>query len=242
MNDRNASILLVDDDRDICQNLSDILADLDYRVDVAHDASSALRLLEGQAYDLALLDLRMPGMDGLSLYREIKKRSTGTQAILVTGHADRETVEEATREGFSGVLHKPVGLPRLFEALTEVLDRPLIMIVDDDHELCASLADVLRDLGFRVFVSHDEPDAVRKLSHKCFQVVLIDMKLPSSDGREVYRQVHRMNPDARTIVITGHRMEMEPLIAWVLDEGADAICYKPFQVEDLLNTIRGLSG
>src|SRR5262249_19103752 len=72
------SILVVDDDVDTCRNLSDILTDLGYRVDVAHDGPSALELVRRHAYDIALLDYKMPGMDGLTLYREIKGLRAGT--------------------------------------------------------------------------------------------------------------------------------------------------------------------
>ncbi len=241
MSGRRPSLLLVDDDIDICRNLSDILIDLDFDVDIATDGTKALELIGRKPYDLALLDLKLPGMNGLSLYREIKRRNAGILAILVTGHADMDTVQEAMQEGIVQVLNKPVQLPHLFEVMSEALERPLIMIVDDDRELCTNLSDLLRERGFRVFLAHDGIEAVSKLEGRAFQVVLIDMKLPAGNGREVYHQVRASNPGARTIMITGHRMEMEPLVSWVLDEGADAICYKPFQVEALLETIDQLA-
>lgn len=241
MREKRPTILLVDDEIDICRNISDILIELDYEVDIATNAEQALALVSRRPYDLALLDLKMPGMNGLGLYREIKQRNAGAMAILVTGHADRDTVEEAFREGIFDVLSKPVHLPRLFDVVSEALERPVIMIVDDDRELCSSLADVLREQGYRVFLAHDSLAAQAQLESREFQVVLIDMKLPRSDGREVYRRVRASNPEARTIMITGHGIEMESMLAWVAEEGADAICYKPFKVEKLLETISRLT-
>src|SRR5579864_5581971 len=84
MNKATPSILVVDDDVDTCRNLSDILTDLGYRVDTAHDGPTALELVRQNAYDVALLDYKMPGMDGLTLYREIKRLRAGTVAIVVT--------------------------------------------------------------------------------------------------------------------------------------------------------------
>ncbi len=78
---------MVDDDVDTCRNLSDILTDLGYRVDTAHDGPTALELVRRNAYDVALLDYKMPGMDGLTLYREIKRLRAGTVAIVVTAYA-----------------------------------------------------------------------------------------------------------------------------------------------------------
>jgi two-component system response regulator HydG len=66
-------VLIVDDEVDSCRNLSDILTDLGFRVDCATEGKGALDLVRQRHYDVALLDLKMPGMDGLALYREIKK-------------------------------------------------------------------------------------------------------------------------------------------------------------------------
>src|SRR6266550_4560762 len=89
------SILVVDDEVDTCRNLSDILTDLGYHVDTAHDGPVALEKVRHKRYDVALLDLKMPGMDGLTLYREIKKIRAGTVAIVVTAYASSSTASEA---------------------------------------------------------------------------------------------------------------------------------------------------
>ncbi len=68
---KTPSILVVDDEVDTCCNLSDILTDLGYGVDVAHEGQTALAMVRRKSYDVALLDYNMPGMDGLTLYREI---------------------------------------------------------------------------------------------------------------------------------------------------------------------------
>ncbi len=106
-------ILVVDDDPDICQNLSDILIDLGYQVDCAQDGPTALELVRGRPYDIALLDLKMPGMDGLTLYREIKKQRAGTVSLLITAYAQAATAEEAISAGAWKVLSKPVDFPEL---------------------------------------------------------------------------------------------------------------------------------
>src|SRR5688500_11666237 len=86
-------ILIVDDEPDTCANLSDILTDLGYQVDTAHDGFAALELVERNPYDIALLDLRMPGMDGLELYRRIRLASAETVAIVVTAYASSDTAK-----------------------------------------------------------------------------------------------------------------------------------------------------
>lgn len=234
-------LLVVDDDVDTCRNLSDILTDLGYRVDTAHNGPSALELVRRNAYDVALLDYRMPGMDGLTLYREIKRLRAGTVAIVVTAYASGTTAEEALGAGAWRVLPKPVDFPRLLGLVDEAVGQPLVLVVDDDRDLCANLWDLFRERGFRVCLAHDEREAERHLKDTRFKAVLIDMKLPAGDGSTVFRLVRQANPQARTIVITGHRAEMDQRVQQVLDAGADAVCYKPFDIPKLLTLLNRLT-
>src|SRR5262245_7270092 len=145
MSASGVSILVVDDDVDTCRNLSDILSDLGYRVDTAHDGPSALELVRRHAYDIALLDYKMPGMDGLTLYREIKRQRAGTVAIVVTAYASGATADAALDAGAWQVLAKPVDFPKLLGLVGEAVVQPLVLVVDDDHDLCANLWDLLRE-------------------------------------------------------------------------------------------------
>jgi CheY-like chemotaxis protein len=235
-----SSILVVDDDVDTCRNLSDILTDLGYHVDTAHDGPSALELVRQRPYDIALLDLKMPGMDGLTLYRELRKLRAETVAIVVSAFAAKSTTAEALSAGAWQVLPKPVDFPLLLKLLGEALDQPLVLIVDDDSDLCANLWDLLRERGYRVALANDTRAAAGALHDRTFRIVLIDMKLPDADGGTVFKQVRETNPAARTVVITGNRSEMEPVIQQVVAEGADAVCYKPFDVPVLLRTLEEL--
>lgn len=235
------SVLVVDDDPDTCRNLSDILTDLGYRVDTAPDGPAALELVRRTPYDVALLDFKMPGMDGLELYREIKKLGGGTVAIIVSAYTNPATRDAALGEGAWQVLAKPVDFPRLLGLVNEALGRPLVMVVDDDPDLCRNLWDLLREYGYRVCVAHDGRGAANRLRGRDVKVVLIDMRLPDGDGSAVFRAVREATPDARTVVITGHPRELGGLVEQVLREGADAVCYKPFDVAALLATLERLT-
>lgn len=236
-----ASILVVDDEVDTCRNLSDILTDLGYEVDMAHDGPTALKMVEHHPYDVVLLDLRMPGMDGLSVYREIKKLRAGTVAIIVTAYATSETAAEALNAGAWHVLPKPVDFPQLLRLVEEAAGQPLVMLVDDDRELCESLWDVLRSVGYRACVAHDEQAATERLRERAYQVLLLDLKLSSGDGRRVFDLVRSSDPKVGTVLITGFRTEMQRSIQKMLAEGADAVCYKPFNIPELLRTLERLS-
>ncbi len=119
MPDSKPVILMVDDDRDACRNLSDILMDCGYHVDAAHEGPAALRLVQRQAYDLALLDLRMPGMDGLTLCKEVTRMRPDTVAMVITGYPEDVEPAAARAAGVHRVFPKPVDVPRLLVTIEE---------------------------------------------------------------------------------------------------------------------------
>jgi CheY-like chemotaxis protein len=231
------SVLVVDDDVDTCRNLSDILTDLGYDVDVAYDGPSALERVRTRSYDVALLDYMMPGMDGLTLFREIRKLQSSAVALVVTAYSGGGVAERAIEEGVWKVVNKPVQLPLLLGLVQQAAEQPLVLVVDDDTDLCANLYDLLRERGFRVGMAHTQAEVNARLHSQVYKVVLIDMKLPGGDGTSVFRLVRAALPEARTVVITGFPAEMNPHIQKMMREGADAVCYKPFDVPKLLTTL-----
>jgi DNA-binding NtrC family response regulator len=100
---------------------------------------------------------------------------------------------------------------------------------------------VFREQGLRVCLAHDGHSAAQRLTQRDYRVVLVDMKLPAMHGGAVLQQVKELNPAARTILITGHRGEMEQLIHQALQSGAEAVCYKPFDVDVLIQTVMRLA-
>jgi DNA-binding response OmpR family regulator len=179
-------------------------------------------------------------MDGLELYRRIKALRAGTVAMIVTAYATDAATQAALEAGAWKVIAKPVDFSLLMKWIGKALDQPIVLVIDDDDDLRQSLWDILREHGYRVSLANDGVQAAQRLKERDPQVVLIDMRLPQMDGAEVFRLVRQSNPLARTVLITGYRGDMERRIDEVVREGADAVCYKPFDVERLLQTIRAL--
>ena len=109
--------------------------------------------------------------------------------LVVTAYAGGDTKAEALAAGAWQILSKPVDFPKLLGFVDEALGQPLVMVVDDDHDLCENLWDLLRERGYRVCLAHDEKEAAERLTGREFKVVLIDMKLPAGDGTTVFRIV-----------------------------------------------------
>ncbi len=101
------SILVVDDDKGIRDGLQRILAGHGYEVGMVGTAEDALVVLDNERFDLVLTDLQMPGMDGLTLLDEVKRRSPNTPVVMITAHGSMDTVVQALRRGVSDFVSKP---------------------------------------------------------------------------------------------------------------------------------------
>ena len=113
-------VLIVDDERILHQTLSRYLHDLGHKVDSAYEGPSALKMIKSKDYDLALVDILMPGMDGLSLLPKMAQIRPKLPAVVITGHGNMETVINALRLGAIDFLNKPIKLLEL-DAVLEKL-------------------------------------------------------------------------------------------------------------------------
>jgi len=118
-------ILVVDDEQAVRDLLSKTLTMADYDVDSADDGPSAIEKMRAVEYDLLITDLKMPGMDGLSVIREARKLSADLRVIIITGYSTEASAIEAINLGVSGYLTKPFRLPRILAAAARALGEPV---------------------------------------------------------------------------------------------------------------------
>jgi DNA-binding NtrC family response regulator len=107
--DEKKRILVVDDEEVVRLSHIRTLASMHCDVEVVRDGSEALRVMELRPADVVLLDLRMPGMDGMAVLKSIKQRWPETEVVIITGYPTVETAKEAVRLGAYDYLAKPVG-------------------------------------------------------------------------------------------------------------------------------------
>jgi excisionase family DNA binding protein len=116
-----ARVLVVDDEETIRNLLSKTLALADYQVDVAADGRIALDRMRIIHYDLLITDLRMPGVDGLSVIREARRLKADLPVLIVTGYSTEASAIEAINLGVQGYLPKPFRVPRVLAAAAKAL-------------------------------------------------------------------------------------------------------------------------
>lgn len=116
------NILVIDDEPVVCQSLRRILGRQGHRVEQALEPDEGLEKIAANGYDLVLLDLRMPGRDGLDVLTTIKQRWPETKVIIVTGYASIESAVEATRRGATNYVAKPFTPEEIVRATREALE------------------------------------------------------------------------------------------------------------------------
>ncbi len=110
-------VLLIDDEIMFVQSLTKVLKKRGMEVRAAHNGTTALELLSIKESDVIVLDLRMPGMDGLAVLNEIRRRDSVTPVILLTGHIDIDRVTQVMNKGAAEVLLKPCPIDTLISAI-----------------------------------------------------------------------------------------------------------------------------
>jgi len=104
---KGSRILLVDDEVVFTNNMSKLLTSRGYRVSAVNSGDAAIRALEESDFDVVVLDLKMPGMDGLATLKEIKKLGLFTETLILTGHGSIDSALEAVKLGAYDYLTKP---------------------------------------------------------------------------------------------------------------------------------------
>jgi DNA-binding NtrC family response regulator len=120
---KNARILLVDDETVFANNMSKLLNRRGYQVTAVNSGDAALQALMNNSFDVMVLDLKMPGMDGVAVLHEMKKLGLFTEVLVLTGHGSIDTALEAIQLGAYDYLTKPCEIAELVSKIEAALER-----------------------------------------------------------------------------------------------------------------------
>ncbi|MDT8319338.1 MAG: response regulator [Xanthomonadales bacterium] len=136
MNNR-ASILIVDDEEVVRRSHLRSLAGTGCRAEAAGDGTEALRVMEQHPFDVVLLDLRMPGLDGMEVLKTIKARWPESEVVIITGYPTLDSAKEAVRLGAQNYLAKPVGPDDVIRAANDAVMHKRWTIRSDPEDRAA---------------------------------------------------------------------------------------------------------
>jgi CheY-like chemotaxis protein len=230
------------------------------------DTHSPLQALEwirqGEAYDVAVLDMHMPDMDGVSLAREMRKHRDADDLplILFTSLGRREV--DADDLDFAAYLTKPIKPSQLLDALMAVFAgqpsrpariapespridpdlaarHPLRILLAEDNAVNQKLAiRLLQQMGYRADVAANGLEVLDSLSRQSYDVVLMDVQMPEMDGLEASREINRQwsqSERPRIVAMTANAMQGDR--ERCIEAGMDDYISKPVRVKELMDAL-----
>ncbi len=233
-------IFVVDDDRDFAESLAELLEIRGHEVALAFSGEEAVQRFQDQDFDVTFMDVKLPGMNGVESYLEIRKLKPHAQVIMMTGFSVEHLLQQAVDEGAVGVLHKPIDRDKLFSLLEVAAPDGIILLVDDDPDFADSTRELLEEQGYVVLVARTGPEAIDMMANEEVAFLILDLRLPILSGLEVYIELKRRRQVVPTLIVTGYVTEEADAIGELSALEVDGFLTKPFASEELLEVIESI--
>ncbi|MFQ5963757.1 MAG: response regulator [Candidatus Scalinduaceae bacterium] len=226
------NILVIDDEPGMRMTLAGVLEDEGYNVVMAEDGYKGIEAVKKTNFAIAFIDMKMPGINGVETFKEIKKISPDTVVFVMTAFFAEDQLKEAVKLGVQTVLYKPLDMELVLRLINEDMGQGIILVVDDESTTRETLKGVLEDKGYKVVVAEDGLKAIEVAKQKHFDVMFIDVVMPGIDGFKAFEEIKKADPKAHVIMMTGH--DIEGFVDKALSQGAFACIPKPFDMIELL--------
>ena len=228
-------ILVVDDQRGMRLTLSGVIEDRGYDVTGVEDGYQAIDAARKTTFDVIFMDIKMPGINGVQTFREIKKISPSSVVVMMTGFAVEDLVKEALAEGAFSVVYKPFDMDHVISLVESVLKTVVILLVDDRSGDRVTLMEILSDRGFKVAGAADGDQAIEMVKGSHYDIIFMDIKLPGKDGVATFQEIRRVDPEAKVIFMTG--FVLEESVKRAVEEYAYPVASKPLDIENVLSLV-----
>ena len=228
--------LIVDDDQDHAESVADILEMRGYSVVIAGSGEEGVVRFRESDFHVVLMDVKLPGMNGVEAFAEFRRIRPGAQVLMMTGFSVEELVAEAVGNGALGVLRKPFAISELLETLERVKPRGMVLVADDDPEFAGSIEPVLRQHGYVVEIARNGQEALEKASAPGITCLVLDLRMPLMSGLEVYLRLKESGAPVPTIFVTGCADEHSDALGRANGFG-EGLLIKPFDPAHLLRVM-----
>lgn len=233
------TILVIDDERLLCNLLQEVLRGRGYEVFTAFNGRDGIEAFRERRPQITLLDLHLPDMDGIEVLKKIRKISQDAAVTILAGATSNKEEWEAQKLGVRDFLTKGLSTGDLIHAVEDTLKKraglpspshngDTILIVDDEKQICELLAEYLSQRGYHVCSAHDGPAALALVDKEHPQLVILDLHMPGMHGVEVFRKLREKNYRGGIMMLTGS--QDEKLLNAAVALGPIDILGKPFDL------------
>lgn len=197
------NILVVDDDRDFAEALTDVLEAENHRVDQCHTGEDAVHLFEHKNYDLSFMDVKLPHKNGVESFLEIRSRKPDARVVMMTGYSMEQLLQRAVENGAWAVMHKPLDMLQVLEIVEAIPAAPLVVIVDEEPGFIAALTAALDVEGLRAMLAEGDADAVRLVRDGSTDLVILDLRAPAGGLVDLFNSLRAQGLESPAIIVTG---------------------------------------
>lgn len=237
-NNKNNELLIVDDQVNLLTTLKFIFEDNGFNVTMVSSGIEAVKRIKEKSYDIVLLDVNMPEMDGLETFREIKKHSPTSSIIMMTGNKESAQVKKCIEEGAYTVVYKPFAVKKLIKIMKRAAERPIVLVVDDRRDDRIVLRNALEIEDYRVVEASDGINALDKIKKGNFDICLVDYRMPRMNGLETIDRIKKENPDVGVILMSGYSLE-DAIKREIEKREGLAFIKKPYDINVLVDVVTG---
>lgn len=230
------SVLIVDDDIDHAESLADVIEMRGHTAQLAHSGEEALGYFRAADFDFVLLDVKLPGINGVETFLEMKKIRPAAQVMMMTGYSVEQLVTQAIEGGALGVLNKPFAATHVLELLSSVKPRGKILVADADAAFVGGVVPILKAAGYDVDVAATGAEALEKMIAEDVDCLVLDLRLPVLSGAELYARLVKAGRTVPTVLVAGderEETEQEPQ----LRSQIHGMLFKPLDPNALLTAI-----
>jgi FixJ family two-component response regulator len=235
-------ISVVDDDESIRRTTSFLIESFGFRAAAFESGEDFLKSARLRDATCLIVDVQMPGMNGLQLQDELAAAGHSIPVIFITAYDDEEARERAMQAGAVAFLGKPFKAEELLQAIRSATrgqidtTKDLVSVVDDDESIRRTLAFLIESFGFRAAAFESADSFLRSGQLHNTSCLIVDVLMPDTNGLQLQSKLAAAGCRIPIIFITAY--EDEESRGRAIRAGAVAFLRKPFSDEQLLQTVR----
>lgn len=225
METQKINILLVDDNEKFLDSVAERARIKGFNVFKALRGQQALEIAEKEHVHVAVVDQKMPDLEGLDVIAKLKRMSPGVKTILLTGYGD-EKLKEAT-EALNATYFDKEEMGKFWAFLSNLpLGNINILLVDDNPKFLKALAERIRLKGYDPYTALNGHEAIEITKTIKIHLAVVDQRMPDMDGLAVITKLQEIDADIKTLLLTGHGDEK-------LKEATEALNASYFEKTDM---------
>jgi two-component system, NtrC family, response regulator HydG len=234
-------ILVVDDDHDHAESLAEVFALEGHETRVVNSGEEAILAYETDNFDIAFIDVMMPGKNGVESFLEIKRQKPDARVYMMSGFSVEQVLEQAMDNGAMGVLIKPVEPPQVLASLARVQPEGIVLVAEDDPEFVDRLHRAIETAGHRCKLVKRPSSALAAHDGAAPDVLIFDLHAPLMRGIELYADLRRRGRARPTVLVTSAGDRHVTTIDALTDIELTGILHKPFDPAALVEKLYRLA-